>query len=231
MIIVRRRKPVPQKKSNGRSKCRYNRPVRTVEWSPDVDPVGQVRKLCCGTSEIGFLVVEFRGCTQGESLPWVELEPWTKSRAVTVADVSCDLASPALELAVCCDLVYLREGATLRLPGAEAQPSAGLAWALGRAGRKALDRGLLVGGTLDGSAAVEIGLARQVVDRGVPVPLPDRPAPAALTSARDLMRCRTTGSAGLALELATFRLLFASGEPKEGATAFLERRNPEFRNA
>jgi enoyl-CoA hydratase/carnithine racemase len=51
---------------------------------------------------------------------------------------------------------------------------------------------------------------------------------ASLTAARDLMRASARGSAGLALELASFRLLFAAGDPEEGARAFLEKRDPEF---
>ena len=47
-------------------------------------------------------------------------------------------------------------------------------------------------------------------------------------AARDLMRCRAGGTAGRALELATFRLLFAAGDPVEGARAFLEKRPPRF---
>jgi enoyl-CoA hydratase/carnithine racemase len=42
------------------------------------------------------------------------------------------------------------------------------------------------------------------------------------------MRASARGSAGLALELATFRLLFAAGDPEEGARAFLEKRDPRF---
>ena len=42
------------------------------------------------------------------------------------------------------------------------------------------------------------------------------------------MRSRADGGAGRALELATFRLLFAAGDPEEGARAFLERRSPRF---
>jgi 1,4-dihydroxy-2-naphthoyl-CoA synthase len=42
------------------------------------------------------------------------------------------------------------------------------------------------------------------------------------------MRAAAHGSAGLALELASFRLLFAVGDPKEGARAFLEKRQPDF---
>jgi enoyl-CoA hydratase/carnithine racemase len=76
--------------------------------------------------------------------------------------------------------------------------------------------------------AVRLGLAHQLVAADADLPLPDPASTAALTAARDLMRSRADGSAGRALELATFRLLFAAGDPEEGARAFLERRAPRF---
>ena len=60
------------------------------------------------------------------------------------------------------------------------------------------------------------------------LPLPSNLSVAALTTARDLMRSAISGGPGLALELASFRLLFAAGEPAEGARAFLEKRRPDF---
>ena len=71
-------------------------------------------------------------------------------------------------------------------------------------------------------------LAHEVVDSADELPLPSPASLAAATAARDLMRSQAAGEPGRALELATFRLLFASGDPNEGARAFLERRNPTF---
>jgi hypothetical protein len=48
----------------------------------------------------------------------------------------------------------------------------------------------------------------------------------ALMTARDLMR--SSVGARSKLELASFQLLFASGDPGEGARAFFERRSPDF---
>jgi hypothetical protein len=49
----------------------------------------------------------------------------------------------------------------------------------------------------------------------------------ALSTARDLMR--SSVGARPEIELASFRLLFASGDPGEGARAFFDRRSPEFK--
>jgi enoyl-CoA hydratase/carnithine racemase len=106
------------------------------------------------------------------------------------------------------------------------EPSPGLVWALGRAGRAALARGLLDEKAIAGDEAVRLGLANNVLDDEEPVPTPDEASLAAVTTARDMMRVSV--DARPALELASFRLLFSSGDPKEGAMAFLERREPVF---
>jgi len=193
-----------------------------------MDSRDQLRSLVEGARKPGLMVVAFATNHSGDPLPWPELERWTRSRAVTVADINGRLELPALEVALCSDLVYLREGAVLGLPDAECRPSAGMVWALSRAGRPALAAGLLGGGPLAAIEARRVGLAQEVVAPHGELPLPASPGLAALTAARDLMRSRASGAAGLALELATFRLLFASGEPAEGARAFLDRRSPQF---
>jgi enoyl-CoA hydratase/carnithine racemase len=164
----------------------------------------------------------------GASASWRMIESWTRSRAVTVADVTGSIVGGALEVALCCDVVLVRRDAALELPGVDRAPSRPLVWAFGRAGGAALARGLLDGGRITAEEAVELGLANRLLRHDEELPIPGGVSVAALTSARDLMRCRAAGSAGRALELATFRLLFASGDPEEGARAFFERREPRF---
>jgi enoyl-CoA hydratase/carnithine racemase len=81
---------------------------------------------------------------------------------------------------------------------------------------------------LNPTEAVVLGLATAEVAEDCPLPIPDDASVASLTAARDLMRASARGSSGLALELASFRLLFAAGDPEEGARAFLEKRDPKF---
>jgi enoyl-CoA hydratase/carnithine racemase len=184
--------------------------------------------LVAEAREIGYLVVGFPEGGDGEPLPWSAVEPWTRSRAVTVAEVSGELASPALDVALCSDLVYVRPQARLKLAAPVAPPSDGVIWALGRAGRAALARGLLNEEDLPAADAVALGVATAIVEAEEPLPLPDVASEGSFTVARDLMRAAAHGSAGLALELASFRLLFAAGDPEEGARAFLEKRDPKF---
>ena len=202
--------------------------MRRIKWKHGEDAGGQVAALIAETREIGYFVVDFPEGGGGEPLPWSALELWTRSRAVTVANVAGELSSPALDVALCSDLVYLRPQASLRLAATDGPPSDGVIWALGRAGRPALARGLLEVSDLSAADAVTLGVATGVVPADEPLPLPEAMSVASLTAARDLLRASARGSAGLALELASFRLLFAAGDPEEGARAFLEKRDPEF---
>jgi enoyl-CoA hydratase/carnithine racemase len=197
-------------------------------WDENADVAAQTAALAADSQEIGYMIVAFPEGGNGEPLPWSALEQWVKSRAVTVADVAGELSSPALDVALCSDLIYLRPRASLKLSATAGPPSDGVIWALGRAGRAALARGLLEVDELSASDAVALGVATGIVPDDAPLPLPESMSVASLTAARDLMRVSARGSAGLALELASFRLLFAAGDPEEGARAFLEKRDPDF---
>lgn len=206
----------------------YTVSVRSAIWTRDDSTEDRLAALDHLSRDPGLLLVKFRERAGGSPAPWRMVESWTRSRAVTVADVTGLIVGGALEVALCCDLVFLRRGAQLGFPAADHAPRRPLVWALGRAGGAALARGLLDGGPITAEDAVELGLANRMLSDNEELPIPGGVSVAALTSARDLMRCRAVGSPGRALELATFRLLFAAGDPEEGARAFLERREPRF---
>lgn len=202
--------------------------MNAVQWHNDDDPVQQLRDIVTRATEPGLMVIRFGGGPASDSLAWKDLEPWTRSRAVTVSLIEGDLETPGLDIALLCDLVFISSEANIVLDALDVPPSRGIVWALARAGRAALARGLLDDGRLGPEEAVRLGLAHEVVGATDELPLPSPSSLAALTAARDLMRSRASGESGRALELATFRLLFASGDPEEGARAFLERRAPDF---
>jgi enoyl-CoA hydratase/carnithine racemase len=202
--------------------------MHRFEWDHGKGAPAQLSTLIAETGEIGYMLVTFPEGGKGAPLAWSNLEPWVRSRAVTVAEVTGELASPALDVALCSDLVYLRPRANLKLAATAGPPSDGVIWALGRAGRAALARGLLEVDDLTAADAVALGVATGIVTDDEQLPLPEAISVASLTAARDLLRASARGSAGLALELASFRLLFAAGDPEEGARAFLEKRDPRF---
>lgn len=178
--------------------------------------------------ESGVVVVRFDADSSGPAVTPSVLDRWIASRAVTVADIEAAVAGSALEMALCCDLVYMRPAGRLELPEPSRVPGLGLIWAAGRAGRRALARVLLDPLAVEPEEAVELGLADGVVAADAPIPMPLRASWAALSAARDLMRSGATGEAARSLELATFRWLFATGDPEEGARAFLEKRESVF---
>lgn len=198
--------------------------MRAVEWNPEQEAAAQLKHWCELAGEPGVLHALFTESGESAAIDWIGLEPWTRSRAVTVAEVVSTITGPALDVALCSDMVYLRRGVELR--PAQGEVSAGLVWALGRAGRAALARGLLDPTPLTATEAVRLGLAQRVLeDRQSPM-VPDEASVVALSTARDLMR--SSVRARSEIELASFRLLFASGDPGEGARAFFDRRPPEF---
>jgi enoyl-CoA hydratase/carnithine racemase len=196
-----------------------------VEWNPDVEAGGQLGNWCELAGEPGVVHAVFVRSGAVAGVGWLELEFWTRSRAVTVAEVRSTISGPALDIALCSDLVYLRRDVELTL--AKGEPSAGLVWALGRAGRAALARGLLDPAPLSADEAVRLGLAQRVLDDGESPAVTDAASVVALTTARDLMR--SSVGARTEIELASFRLLFASGDPGEGARAFFDGRSPDFK--
>jgi enoyl-CoA hydratase/carnithine racemase len=198
--------------------------MRTIGWDPESPLADQLKIWCAEGSAFDVLHVVFDGSGAEEYLGWTQIAPWTRTRVVTVAELRSSLCGAELAVALCADVVYLRRGVELQVD--EAVPQPGLVWALGRAGRAALSRGLLDATAIDGREAVRLGLAQRVLDGREPVPVPSGASPVARATARDIMR--TDVNSRSALELASFRLLFASGDPKEGADAFLERRDPVF---
>ena len=202
--------------------------VQRVYWNHRDEPQEQAARILGAASEIGLLAVEFASGGDGTPAPWSVVEPLTRCRAVTLAIVEGSLSSPALDIAVCCDLVCLLPGARLRFAVGSGPPSPAVIWALGRAGRRALARGLLSTADCDAPEAVEIGIAHLVLRDRADLPVLGPSSLNAVTTARDLVRSAVPGGAGMALELASFRLMFAAGDPAEGAAAFLAKRDPVF---
>ena len=60
--------------------------MRGRDWSSE-PAESQLAALCADAGEVGVLVVRFASPAASPPVEWRRLEPWTRTRAVTVADV------------------------------------------------------------------------------------------------------------------------------------------------
>ena len=146
-----------------------------------------------------------------------------------------------LELAMICDIIVVGEAAQLGQPEVRVgiMPGAGGTQRLTRAvGKFQAMRLCLTGQPISGREAYEIGLASLVVPDGevmeTALKMAERIAklpPLAVASVKEAVLQGESASldAGLALERKAFQLLFASHDRREGMTAFIEKRKPDFK--
>jgi enoyl-CoA hydratase len=159
----------------------------------------------------------------------------------TIAAIEGNALGGGLEIALCCDLRVASERARLGLPEVRlaVTPSTGgtqrLPRIIGPARAKEL---LLTGRVLTAAEAERIGLVNEVVPAGEAVararaigeeiaergPLAVREVKALVDAAFDRYL-----AAGHAAEVEASVRIFASDDLLEGATAFLEKREPEYR--
>ncbi|MBP9956788.1 enoyl-CoA hydratase [Geopseudomonas guangdongensis] len=163
-------------------------------------------------------------------------------RGVSIAAINGYAMGGGLECALACDIRIVERHAQLALPeaGVGLLPCAGgtqhLPWLVGEGWAK---RMILCGERVDADTAVRIGLAEQVVDsgeaRGHALLLAARAArqsPVAVRTIKPLIQgARQRGpSSWLAEERERFVDLFDAEDTREGVNAFLEKREPHWRN-
>ena len=163
-------------------------------------------------------------------------------RGVSIAAINGYAMGGGLECALACDLRIAERHAQLALPEAAVGllPCAGgtqhLAWLVGEGWAK---RMILCGERLDADTAQRIGLVEQVVDsgegRGHALLLAARVArqsPVAVRAIKPLIQgARERGpNSWLAQERERFVDLFDAEDTREGVNAFLEKRDPQWRN-
>jgi enoyl-CoA hydratase/carnithine racemase len=146
-----------------------------------------------------------------------------------------------LELAMACDILVVGERAQLGQPEVRVgiMPGAGGTQRLTRAvGKFQAMRLCLTGKPISGREAYEIGLASMVVPDADVMDTALKTAasiaklpPLAVRSVKEAILHGENAAldAGLALERKSFQLLFASDDKREGMTAFIEKRKPEFK--
>jgi len=171
-------------------------------------------------------------------------EPWRVMRACEkpiVAAIRGFALGGGCELAMHCDIMVAGRKAKLGQPEINIgiSPGSGGVQRVARAmGKFRAMRWLLTGEIMSGEKAYELGLVSEVVDD-------DKVLDRALAFARAIASLSALGEAGskeailagadgsldagLLLENRAFQLLFSSEDRKEGMSAFLERRTPNFK--
>jgi enoyl-CoA hydratase len=160
----------------------------------------------------------------------------------TIAAIDGVALGGGLELALCCDLRMVSQGARLGLPETRLGiiPSGGgtqrLTRLVGAARAKEL---ILLAEPIAADDALRIGLANRVVPKGLAhaeaiaaARIIAERAPAAVRQAKRLIDsvADLQVDAGLAMELQAAERLFASDDSHEGFAAFLAKRAPRFRD-
>lgn len=215
-----------------------------VEADPDVRCV-----LLTGTGERAFCagsdVKEFESLSGrvGEGKLWQEKAVYRRLARLpipTIAAIQADALGGGLELALCCDLRVAADTAKLGLPEVRlgVMPGSGgtqrLPRIVGIAKAKEL---ILMGGIIDASEALDIGLVNRVVPAGAV--LDESRAMAEVIASRGPVAVREAKQAldlagdvaldeGLARELESSERIFSSQDMLEGARAFFEKRDPHF---
>ncbi len=163
-------------------------------------------------------------------------------RGVSIAAINGYAMGGGLECALACDLRIAERQAQMALPEAAVGllPCAGgtqaLPWLVGEGWAKRI---ILCGERVDAETALRIGLVEQVVDtgeaRGAALLLASkvaRQSPVAVRAIKPLIQgARERGpNAWLAEERERFVDLFEAEDTREGVNAFLEKRDPQWRN-
>jgi enoyl-CoA hydratase/carnithine racemase len=214
-------------------------------------PAGEVRALVvsgrgerafCAGSHVGEFEAQ-RG-PGGRARLEAEQRAWQALAALpmpTIAAIEGNALGGGLELALCCDLRVASERAKLGMPEVRLAviPGSGgtqrLPRIVGEARAKEL---ILTGRVLDAAEAERIGLVHQVVPAGEAVaaaraigeeiaargPLAVREAKRLIAASADLDL-----EAGLAAELDASVRIFATEDMLEGAAAFFDKRDPQYR--
>ena len=164
-------------------------------------------------------------------------------RGVSIAAVNGFAMGGGLEVAMACDIRIAEEQAQMALPEAKVGllPCAGGTQRLTQlVGEGWAKRVILCGERIKASKALEIGLVEEVVPTGESLDralaLAEQAAqqsPIAVTFCKQLIHTArdATIPRGLVDERTKFVELFSTEDQREGVNAFLEKRQPEWKNA
>jgi len=203
---------------------------------------GRGERAFCAGSDIGeFAALRGRVAEGKLLLEKLVYRQLAELPMATIAAIEGDALGGGLELALCCDLRVASTRAKIGMPEVRLAviPGSGgtqrLPRVIGPARAKAL---ILSGRIISATIAEHIGLVDQVVPAGEALQAADALAaeiasrgPLAVREAKRLIDAAADLDldAGLAAELDASERIFASEDMLEGAQAFFDKRDPEFR--
>src|SRR5215211_1383874 len=219
-----------------------------VDTLRELDADNSVRCIVVGGSARAFAagadIGELSRSSPVEMYYQRRVDRWDEIRALwtpLVAAVSGFCLGGGCELAMACDLIVASETAQFGQPetGLGIIPGAGGTQRLTRAVGKALAMDVILSGRfLSAREALAAGLVARVVAREAWLEEARRLAreiaekgPVATRLAKESVdrAFETTLTAGLEAERRALYLAFASADAREGLTAFMEKRKPEFK--
>ena len=166
----------------------------------------------------------------------------TNYTGVSIAAINGYAMGGGLEVALCCDLRVAEQQAQMALPEASVGllpcglGSQQLPWLVGEAWAKRL---MLLGERVKADKALEIGLVQEVVETGKGLEkalelaaLVANQSPTSVRYCKELIMAARTQPMGKSfpLERQLFVKLWDTEDQKEGVSAFVEKRKPEWKN-
>lgn len=167
----------------------------------------------------------------------------TEYRGVSIAAITGYAMGGGLEVALCCDVRICEEQAQMALPEAavgllpSGLGSQHLSWLVGEQWAK---RMILLGERLKSDKALAIGLVSEVVPTGTVLEKAlelaakvENQSPTSVRFCKELIMTARNGDLNAAFfkERELFVKLWDTQDQKEGVSAFLEKRKPEWKNA
>jgi len=169
-------------------------------------------------------------------------EALAKFRGVSIAAINGWAMGGGLEVALACDIRVAEEQVQMALPEAKVGllPCAGgtqnLTMLVGEAWTK---RMILLGERIKAPKALEIGLVEEVVPTGQAfekalemAKMAEQQSPVAVAACKELIQQNRSNhwNQGYILERELFVKLFHTEDQREGVNAFLEKRDPQWKN-
>ena len=169
-------------------------------------------------------------------------EALSRFRGVSIAAINGWAMGGGLEVALACDIRVAEEQVQMALPEAKVGllPCAGgtqnLTMLVGEAWTK---RMILLGERVKAAKALEIGLVEEVVPTGQAfekalemAKMAEQQSPVAVSACKELIQQNRSNhwNQGYILERELFVKLFHTEDQREGVNAFLEKREPQWKN-